>query len=501
MDPIQALSRRTYTPVPAAQKKQTTAAARPSKDTYDYSLSSKTIFCHPTKLLTLNKIRDLGSRYDSTNLTRNQFNALIKELRDCNSITQKAFSDVYTGASPQGSDLTPMPAGEETADWIPLLDRRAQDCAAAPGPNGESLAESYDQVKKAIHYLGVCYDRYPESSDEIAARVVKQNYRSPEELGIPDLTGMTGSQKLGLLRELHRQTNYKGMNDVERYKLISDRFETVFPNRMLYTTYNFMRQRENDTTPWDGSRGGRGLQDNIRSEFERQLVDVGLDGHHGGVSGLHRLAYYNDPRSKDYSVDKDGHCRPHGGGGLSDETRRAVICLRHNSGRTAADQLAILQELRMNTQSYNANGFCTFGIIRSDLIDRVGPDTSPLWDSLDELITDSLECDEVLDKILVGKLGERAIQAEPMYPAGKNAGWIEQYMANRSEISSEDLFLMLGKNLEEELKDDPEWFLRGSYQTPTRFVKNAQADLGAMLEKLLQEELQKAEDKLEEALD
>lgn len=500
MEGIQGVGQQTYVlPTTQAQKRQASGIFGSDKDTFAYSRSSRTTLCHPTKQFSLNRIRDLGSRYDSTSLTRNQFNSLIKELRDCGEITQKAFSDVYTGAAPQGSSVSPMPAGEETADWVPLLAQRVQDCTGAAAPNGEDLAASYDQVRRAINLLNIYYDRYPESSDEIAARVVKQNYRSPEELGIPDLTGKSDNQKLNLLTKLHKQTDYSGMNDVERYKLISDRFEAVFPNRMLYTTYCFMRMTDNNT-PWDDSNNGKGMVDYIRDELERQLKDAGINGRYGGLSTLHKFAYYNGS-NKDYKVDQEGHCHHNGGGSVSDETRRAIICLRHNNGKTAADQIAILNELRMCTQSYNAEGFHSFGVVRSDLIDKVGPDTPPLWDSLDELITDSLECDEVLDKILVGKMAERGIQAEPLYPAGRNAGWIDRYMAHRDQISSEELMLTLSKNLEEELKNDPEWFLRGGYHTTARFTQNTEADLSSMLEKILQEEMKKMEDKLEETLD
>lgn len=495
MEGIQGVGRQAYVSAPRTQKKQTGSTSRPVKDTFDHSLSPRTTLCHPSKQLTLNKIRDLGSRYDSTNLTRNQFNSLIKELRDCNAISQKAFSDVYTGAAPKGSDLSPLPGGEETADWIPLLAQRSQECADSLSFNGEELAGSYDQVRTAIHALNVYYDRYPLSSDELAARVVERNYRSPEELGIPDLTGMSDKQKLDLLYKLHKQTDYSGLNDVERYKLISDRFEAVFPNQMLYTTYCYRKTEY--TTPWDDSNGRKGMQDYIRDEFDQQLVDVVPKWEYGGPSTLHQLAYYDEA----YRVDEDGHCSGYGSGSASDEERNAIICLRHNNGKTAADQVAILQELRMCTQSYNADGFHSFGIVRSDLIDKLGPDTPPLWDSLDELITDSLECDEVLDKILVGKLAERGIQAEPMYPAGRNAGWIDRYMAHRDQISAEDLYLTLSKNLSKALANDPQWFLRSDYRTTGRFVQDTEADLSEMLEKLLQEEMRKAEDQLEEVLD
>lgn len=495
MESIQSVGRQTYVSPPTVQKKQSSSTSRPSKDTYDYSPTPRTTLCHPSKQLTLNKIRDLGSRYDSSNLTRNQFNSLIKELRDCNAISQKAFSDVYTGASPKNCDLSPLPSGQETADWIPLLAQRSQECAESFSLNAEELANSYDQVKKAINRLNAYYDRYPLSSDEIAAKIVNQNYRSPEELGIPDLTGLSDNQKLNLLTKLHNQTDYSGMNDVERYKLISDRFETVFPNHMLYSTYCF--GKTDYTSNWDGSHNRKGLQDFIRDEFDQQLIDSGFKWVYGGPSSLHQFAYYNE----DYKVDKDGHCSSYNNGGVSDEERRAIICLRHNNGKTAEDQVAILQELRMCTQSYNADGFHSFGVVRSDLIDKLGPDTPPLWDSLDELITDSLECDEVLDKILVEKLEERGIQADPMYPAGRNAGWIEQYMAHRSEISSEDLFLTLSSNLSKVLENDPEWFLRDEYHTTDRFVQLTQTDLSEMIEKLLQEEMRKAENSLEEILD
>ena len=72
-------------------------------------------------------------------------------------------------------------------------------------------------------------------------------------------------------------------------------------------------------------------------------------------------------------------------------------------------------------------------------------------------------------------------------------------MEHRDQISSEELMLRLSDNLAKELDKDPDWFLR-DYQRG-RLAQQAEADLGEMLEKLLQEEMKKMEDKLGETLD
>lgn len=496
MEGIQALRQQAVYSAPTAVRRETSDATRPVTDTFESVMVQTQAPAETVKPLDLEQIRDIGSRYDTyrMTMTRNQFNSLIKELRDAGAITQKAFSDVYTGAAPQEGSRWAMPAGEEAVNFSQLLFRRMCECSHSSDPNGAALAESYDQVDRTITHLSGNYYRFCETPEEKAERIVSKTSRTPEELGLPDLTGMSDERKLNLLKSLHKQTDYSGLNDVERYKLISDRFETVFPNRMLYTTYCF-GGRTDPSRPWDGSDSLKGMQDFIRDEFDRQLSDTGLYGPHAG--DLHKLAYYTEPCN--ILVDKDGHCRGNGCDSYTDEELRALISRRHNNGETAADQISILQEFRMRTQGYNAEGFRTFGIVRSDLYDKLGPDALPLWDSLEELYADAQECDEVLDKILVDKLAQRGIQAKPRYPAGRNAGWIDQYMAHRDQISAKDLEDMLSRNLTEVLEKNPDWFLYDHQRTG--LAQQAQADLGAMLEKLLQEKLKEAEDKLEETLD
>ena len=497
MEGIQGLRQQPVYSAPTTVKKETAGTSKPITDTFESVLAQTEAPAETVKPLNLEQIRSIGSRYDTYNMTmtRGQFNSLIKELRDAGAITQKAFSDCYTGAAPREGSRWDMPAGEEAVDFSQLLFRRMCECSHSSDPNGAALAESYDQVERTITRMSANYYRFCETPEEKAARIVSKAYRSPEELGIPDLTGMSDDQKLNLLTKLHKQTDYSGLNDVERYKLISDRFETVFPNRMLYTTYCF-GGRIDPSRPWDGSGNRKGMQDYIRDEFDEQLSDAGLYGSFGGTTTLHELAYYTEPCN--ILVDKDGHCRGNGCDSYTDEELRALISRRHNDGKTAADQAAILQELRMCTQSYNAEGFRTMGIVRSDLFDKLGPDAPPLWDSLDELYADARECDEVLDKILVDKLAERGIQVGPRYPAGRNAGWIDQYMAHRDQISAKDLEDMLCQNLTEELEKNPDWFITDLQRAG--LAQRAQVDLSAMLEKILQEEVKKMEDELEETV-
>lgn len=480
MEGIQGLGQQVFLPVSTTPKNETSSTSRPATDTFEKALV-ETASAETVKPLTLDIIRDLGSRYDSTDMTRNQFNSLLKELRDAGAITQKAFSDGYTGAATQEDSLWPMPAGEETADFRNILFHRSWECARSSDPNGAALAESYEQIKHVINRLVIDYDHYCETPEERAAKIVKKNYRSPEELGIPDLTGMSDQQKLNVLVKLHRATDYSGLDDVAKYKLIQDRFEAVFPNQILYSTYGY-GGRLDKSSPWDGSNGGTTMEDRIRGQFDVQLEEAGLIG---ASPALHAQAYY-------YSQ----------GASPTEEVRQAIVSARHNNGATAADQISILAELRMGQGNYNADGFHSRGVIRSDLLSKVGPDTPPLWDSLDELFADSMECDEVLDKILLGKMKDKlGIEAKPLYPAGRNAALIDTYMAHRSEIGPDKLYHIVNERLQAELEDDPYWFLRDKYDTTARFAERTTADLSELLEKILQEEAKKMEDELEKILE
>lgn len=51
----------------------------------------------------------------------------------------------------------------------------------------------------------------------------------------PDFSRMTDSRKLAVLQRLHEQTDYSGMTEAEKYKLINERFSAAFDQLTLHT--------------------------------------------------------------------------------------------------------------------------------------------------------------------------------------------------------------------------------------------------------------------------
>ena len=63
------------------------------------------------------------------------------------------------------------------------------------------------------------------------AERAEQAAKTPE---LPNFSKMTDKQKLSALATLHDATDYSGMTDVEKYKLMNDRFEAAFPELGAY---------------------------------------------------------------------------------------------------------------------------------------------------------------------------------------------------------------------------------------------------------------------------
>lgn len=349
---------------PAARSKHTAAAAAPSapdRDTFSPAAAEPGT-AERTKPLTTDQILDLTSRYDLENMTQNQFGALLKELRDAGAITRRAFSDGCSGALLRESH--PRPGGETSADFLRLLGSRS--LSASKDGAGNPLAASYTELYKTINHLYTTRARF-RTPEEVAADIVSQSSRTPQELGIPDLTGMNDREKLRTLAELHDATDYRGMSDVQRYKLIQDRFEAVFPNQLLYSTYDYGLRVNNDR-PWDESLSPgtpKALRDYIRDEQERQWVGAGISA---APAYLHRMAYY--------------------GTGRSEETMRAIACLRH-SGETAADRAALLEELRLMRLDGDAAGPAL--TLMRDGLGALDPDAPVSWQDMRELLASSLQ--------------------------------------------------------------------------------------------------------------
>lgn len=334
MERIQGLQQTIPVVAPAARRKASAAPSSPIQDTFTRALAASCP-AETTKPLTTEQIQNLGSQYDVKNMTRNQFNALLKELRDAGAITQKAFSDGYSGPSPEGNPV-PMPSGGEPADFLHILACRSLDCSASQtdDPQQKALAESYSQLYKTINSMNIAYRRMnPKSPEEIAAEMVARNSRTPAELGMPDLTGMNDTQKLLLLQKLHKNTDYSGMEDVAKYKLIHDRFEAAFPTQMAYSTYEHGHRVFTDRAwrSWTGpdplKYEPKTMRDYIRDELENQMDSAELIAL---PKMYHAKAYYGSGEQSRQS----------------DEVVYAIIRLRH-SGGTAADHAAMLEELQL----------------------------------------------------------------------------------------------------------------------------------------------------------
>lgn len=138
---------------------------------------------------------------------------------------------------------------------------------------------------------------------------------------LPSFSKMTDRQKLSALATLHDATDYSGMTDVEKYKLMNDRFEAAFPHLRAYEAGLFGR----DSVSYYGTnrmaREVKGTGTRIQEEKERQWNSQGLSG----ISALHREAYY---------------------GGMTDAEAALAVSQRHSGGNLAA-QADVLQELKM----------------------------------------------------------------------------------------------------------------------------------------------------------
>ena len=138
---------------------------------------------------------------------------------------------------------------------------------------------------------------------------------------LPNFSKMTDRQKLSALATLHDATDYSGMTDVEKYKLMRDRFEAAFPYLGAYESELIGR----DGTHYFGTanmpRPVKGTASLIQEEQSRQWESQGLKN----ISRLHREAYYS---------------------GMTDGEAARAIAGRQKGGCFAA-QACVLQELKL----------------------------------------------------------------------------------------------------------------------------------------------------------
>ena len=158
------------------------------------------------------------------------------------------------------------------------------------------------------------------------AERAEQAAKTPE---LPNFSKMTDKQKLSALATLHDATDYSGMTDVEKYKLMNDRFEAAFPHLGSYMGGLFGPAGVYYENPVDQANHVKTLPERIADERHRQFSTTGLSK----VYELHREAYYS---------------------GMTDKETIAAINKRH-SGGTMADRFDALYEMQ-NLRVGNAYG-------------------------------------------------------------------------------------------------------------------------------------------------
>lgn len=128
------------------------------------------------KHLTPEMASALASKYDVSNMTRNEYGNLLRELRDSGVISSKDFSVGYGGAvpytAPDGVRMTmgdkddlglePWPLDGQRADFTKLLQSCAKYCERFvsaqedrdEGMIGSSLGDSYHELLKIFDQIG-----------------------------------------------------------------------------------------------------------------------------------------------------------------------------------------------------------------------------------------------------------------------------------------------------------------------------------------------------------
>ncbi len=145
----------------------------------------------------------------------------------------------------------------------------------------------------------------------------EQAARTPD---LPNFSKMTDRQKLSALATLHDATDYSGMTDVEKYKLMNDRFEAAFPDLGAYESGLIGRDSAHYFGTGNMARPVTGTATFIQRERERQWNSQGLRD----LSRLHREAYYP---------------------GMTDGEAAQAVARRYPGGNHAA-QACTLQELK-----------------------------------------------------------------------------------------------------------------------------------------------------------
>lgn len=280
--------------------------------------------------LTGRQLMALAKQYDVTNMSRSVYSCLLYDLRKLGAITQREYSDGYAGAAPDGAEAADWPYGPEKIDFLPWIEERGQAWAEA-SMGAETIlppVTSYAQIYRIFSQIqsaadGTLEARFPEMAAKVKAEsVIPESVLRNRELGLPDdFSHMSDYARLAMIKEIHDATDFSGMTAVQKYKLMQDRMEALFPHKIAYRSYMGLNYEE---VPYEFNgtvQGPAGLMEKIRREQDRQWASQGLElaGYH-----FHREAYYkNVPRDELF----------------------AAICQRH-PGETVADRASLLEELQ-----------------------------------------------------------------------------------------------------------------------------------------------------------
>lgn len=188
-----------------------------------------------------------------------------------------------------------------------------------------------------------------------AAKSVQGSFQSAlastaEKVSAPQdslqISGMSDWEKLAEIKRLHEQTDYSGMDELERYRLIHDRFESYFP---------LMAMKSNLYGPICVGENGElinkhSVRDQALVELDREVQDAGI-ARKFGQEPLLREAYYS---------------------GLSDKEVIAAVQKKY-PGNTMIDRAGMLYELAtMKLDGKDGDTFYTaIDAMRNQLVRRV----------------------------------------------------------------------------------------------------------------------------------
>lgn len=167
------------------------------------------------------------------------------------------------------------------------------------------------------------------------------------------ISGMSDWEKLAELKRLHEQTDYSGMTEVEKYKLINDRFESCFPISAMQTNiYGPVDINGQTGEPMNKYC----VRDHVVLELEQEMKDAGVQYTKWRPVSLRRQAYYD---------------------GMSDQEIIAAVKKKYD-GSSMMDRAGALYELAvMNLDGNKGKSYLkAIDAMRSQMLRRTGGTTS-----------------------------------------------------------------------------------------------------------------------------